>query len=273
MRIEGCDASFNSGWGIALWRSSGNLVQGNRFDWCVRGYSHGIYDRGQDSAGILVFEQSSGNRFLWNSATHGGDGFFLYAGHETTHAREGAAATATSSPTTTSATPSPTPSRRPSPPATASMRTAATTPTTASGRATATAATSATTSAAATPSPASPSSTARGIRSTATRSKGARAVSISGGTTTRICSPPPSARRTPARRRGTRSSGTPSASAGRRSFCAVRRRSVSPVRREAGWMRMRRPSGPAPISRRSRRRTTARVNSPRPRRGAGASSS
>ncbi len=83
-RIEGNDASFNSGWGLALWRSDRNRVDANRFDFCVRGYSHGVYDRGQDSAGILVFEQSSGNGFFGNSATHGGDGFFLYAGHETT---------------------------------------------------------------------------------------------------------------------------------------------------------------------------------------------
>ena len=75
--------SFNSGWGLAMWRSSDNVVSRNSFDWCVRGYSHGIYDRGQDSAGILVFEQCHRNLFAYNSATHGGDGFFLYAGHET----------------------------------------------------------------------------------------------------------------------------------------------------------------------------------------------
>ena len=39
------DFSFNSGWGIALWRSSRNIVARNRCDWCVRGYSHGVYDR------------------------------------------------------------------------------------------------------------------------------------------------------------------------------------------------------------------------------------
>lgn len=77
------DCSFLSGWGLALWRSSGNRVAHNRFDWCVRGYSHGVYDRGQDSAGILVFEQCNDNVFAYNSATHGGDGFFLYAGNET----------------------------------------------------------------------------------------------------------------------------------------------------------------------------------------------
>ena len=83
-RVEANDFSWNSGWGIALWRTSGAVVEENRCDWCVRGYSHGVYARGQDSAGILVFEQCSDNRFARNSATHSGDGFFLYAGHETT---------------------------------------------------------------------------------------------------------------------------------------------------------------------------------------------
>ncbi|MHC4861644.1 MAG: right-handed parallel beta-helix repeat-containing protein, partial [Planctomycetota bacterium] len=83
-KVRDCDFSYNSGWGIALWRSSDNEVAKNKFDWCVRGYSHGVYDRGQDSAGILVFEQCHRNVFRNNSATHSGDGFFLYAGHETT---------------------------------------------------------------------------------------------------------------------------------------------------------------------------------------------
>jgi nitrous oxidase accessory protein NosD len=77
------DFSFNSGWGVAMWRTSDAYVECVRCDWCVRGYSDGIYARGQDSAGFLVFEQCSNNRFLFNSATHSGDGFFLYAGNET----------------------------------------------------------------------------------------------------------------------------------------------------------------------------------------------
>jgi nitrous oxidase accessory protein NosD len=81
--VRHCDLSFNSGWGIALWRTSNAWIAQNHADWCVRGYSHGRYARGQDSAGILVFEQCSHNRFTDNSATHGGDGFFLYAGNET----------------------------------------------------------------------------------------------------------------------------------------------------------------------------------------------
>lgn len=88
-KCEGCqvynnDFSYCSGWGCALWRSNKNTVAQNRFDYCVRGYSQGVYARGQDSAGILVFEQCCDNVFAYNSATHGGDGFFLYAGHETT---------------------------------------------------------------------------------------------------------------------------------------------------------------------------------------------
>ncbi len=77
------DMSFLSGWGIALWRTSRCDVSHNKTDWCMRGYSHGVYSRGQDSAGILVYEQCSDNVFAYNSATHSGDGFFLYAGNET----------------------------------------------------------------------------------------------------------------------------------------------------------------------------------------------
>ena len=82
-KVKDNDFSFNSGWGIALWRSSRNEIVQNRCDWCVRGYSHGVYARGQDSAGFLVFEQCHENLFGKNSATHSGDGFFLYAGNET----------------------------------------------------------------------------------------------------------------------------------------------------------------------------------------------
>ena len=76
------DFSFLSGWGIALWRSSHNVISRNAVDFCVRGYSYGVYNRGQDSAGFLVFEQCNDNIFAENSATHGGDGFFGFAGRE-----------------------------------------------------------------------------------------------------------------------------------------------------------------------------------------------
>ncbi|HWB11521.1 MAG TPA: right-handed parallel beta-helix repeat-containing protein [Pirellulales bacterium] len=77
------DCSFNSGWGLALYRADRNRISHNKLDWCIRGYSHGVYNRGQDSAGILIFEQCSDNIFAFNSATHGGDGFFLFAGLDT----------------------------------------------------------------------------------------------------------------------------------------------------------------------------------------------
>ena len=82
-RIHANDFSFNSGLGLGLYRSSFNKVLNNKLDWCVRGFSYGVYNRGQDSAGILIFEQSSGNLFAFNSVTHGGDGFFLWAGQQT----------------------------------------------------------------------------------------------------------------------------------------------------------------------------------------------
>jgi hypothetical protein len=81
-RIYDNDCSFLSGWGLAMWRSSHNLISRNALDFCIRGYSHGVYNRGQDSAGILCFEQCSNNAFIENSATHGGDGFFGFLGRE-----------------------------------------------------------------------------------------------------------------------------------------------------------------------------------------------
>lgn len=80
---------FNSGLGIGLYRSSGNRIMHNRLDWNVRGYSYGFYSRGQDSAGILCYEQSQRNIIAHNSATHSGDGFFLWAGRQTIDSGEG----------------------------------------------------------------------------------------------------------------------------------------------------------------------------------------
>ncbi|UCG17576.1 MAG: right-handed parallel beta-helix repeat-containing protein [Phycisphaerales bacterium] len=81
-RVYDNDCSFLSGWGLAMWRSSRNVITRNAFDFCVRGYSHGVYNRGQDSAGILFFEQCTENVIAENSATHGGDGIFGFAGRE-----------------------------------------------------------------------------------------------------------------------------------------------------------------------------------------------
>ena len=83
------DFSFNSGLGIGMYKSSFNQVYHNKLDYNVRGSSFGFYRRDQDSAGILVFEQSSENVFAYNSVTHGGDGFFLWAGQTTMDSAKG----------------------------------------------------------------------------------------------------------------------------------------------------------------------------------------
>ncbi|HEX6913734.1 MAG TPA: right-handed parallel beta-helix repeat-containing protein, partial [Chitinophagaceae bacterium] len=97
LMMTGCDYgmitdnnfSFNSAIGIGMYRCNNNQVYRNNLDFNVRGFSFGKYYRGQDSAGILVFEQSSNNVFGWNSATHSGDGFFLWAGQTTMDSGEG----------------------------------------------------------------------------------------------------------------------------------------------------------------------------------------
>ena len=83
--------SYNSGLGIGLYRSSDNLIVRNSVDFNIRGYSHGFYRRGQDSAGILLYEQSNNNVVALNSATHGGDGLFLWAGNYTMNTGQGGA--------------------------------------------------------------------------------------------------------------------------------------------------------------------------------------
>ncbi len=89
LTIRDNDFSFNSGLGIGMYRSDDNLIVRNRIDFNVRGYSHGFYHRGQDSAGILMYEQCTGNVVAYNSATHGGDGLFIWAGRSTLETGEG----------------------------------------------------------------------------------------------------------------------------------------------------------------------------------------
>ena len=74
---------FLSAIGVGLYRVTDSTIMHNRIDWCVRGYSHGFYNRGQDSAGLLMYEQCSNNVVAYNSITHGGDGLFLWAGQST----------------------------------------------------------------------------------------------------------------------------------------------------------------------------------------------
>lgn len=83
------DFSFNSGIGLGMYRCERNRVLYNKINFNVRGYSDGVYNRGQDSAGILVYEQSNENLFYKNSVTHGGDGFFLWAGQTTMDSGKG----------------------------------------------------------------------------------------------------------------------------------------------------------------------------------------
>lgn len=78
------DFSFLSGWGLAMWRTTGSTVSRNAFDFCIRGYNEGVYLDGQGSAGILMFEQCSENLIAQNSATHGGRGLWIFAGSEAT---------------------------------------------------------------------------------------------------------------------------------------------------------------------------------------------
>jgi len=58
LSIRGNNFSFNSGVGVGLYRSSYDTILHNWIDYNVRGYSHGFYSRGQDSADLLIYEQS-----------------------------------------------------------------------------------------------------------------------------------------------------------------------------------------------------------------------
>jgi nitrous oxidase accessory protein NosD len=83
--------SWLSGVGIGFYRTTDSRILHNRIDWCVRGFSNGFYSRGQDSAGLLMYEQSTRNVVAYNSITHGGDGVFLWAGQSTMDTGQGGA--------------------------------------------------------------------------------------------------------------------------------------------------------------------------------------
>jgi hypothetical protein len=89
LRVWNSDFSYNSGLGIGMYRSSRNTIMHNRIDYNVRGYSHGFYNRGQDSAGLLMYEQCMDNVVAFNSVTHSGDGLFIWAGQSTMDTGEG----------------------------------------------------------------------------------------------------------------------------------------------------------------------------------------
>ncbi|MCS6991878.1 MAG: right-handed parallel beta-helix repeat-containing protein [Chitinophagales bacterium] len=88
-RVYGNEFTFNSALGIGLYRSSRNLIYENKLSFNIRGYSHLRYNRGQDSAGILMYEQSNENVIAGNQATHCGDGLFLWAGQYTMDTGQG----------------------------------------------------------------------------------------------------------------------------------------------------------------------------------------
>jgi parallel beta-helix repeat protein len=84
LTVEQNNASFNSGWGVYLSRSSDNLIQDNRLDFCNRIYRRpedGSIRVEADSAGIVLVYHSSRNQFLRNSCLCGGDGIFI-AGYD-----------------------------------------------------------------------------------------------------------------------------------------------------------------------------------------------
>ncbi len=91
LSIRDNDFSFNSGLGIGMYRSSWHQIVHNRADYSVRGSSTGFYQRGQDSAALLMFEQCSHNVVAYNSMTHSGDGLFLWAGQHTMDTGQGGA--------------------------------------------------------------------------------------------------------------------------------------------------------------------------------------
>ncbi len=84
LTVEQNNASFNSGWGVYLSRTSDSLIQSNQLDFCNRLYRRpedGSIRVEADAAGIVLVKASSRNRFLRNSCLCGGDGIFI-AGYE-----------------------------------------------------------------------------------------------------------------------------------------------------------------------------------------------
>lgn len=74
------NCSLNSNWGLHLLSTRHCLIVSNRMDHCIRYLNNGHDQNGGcDSAGILLEERSSYNRFIKNSFIHGGDGLFLRA--------------------------------------------------------------------------------------------------------------------------------------------------------------------------------------------------
>jgi parallel beta-helix repeat protein len=78
-QVSDNDVSRNSGWGIALWRSSHNVLVRNKAGFNVRCVGR-TYRRGCDSAALLLRHGSDSNVVVANDLRYSGDGFFL-SGH------------------------------------------------------------------------------------------------------------------------------------------------------------------------------------------------
>jgi parallel beta-helix repeat protein len=78
-QVSDNDVSRNSGWGIALWRSSHNVIVRNKAGYNVRCVGR-TYRRGCDSAALLLRHGSDSNVVVANDLRYSGDGFFL-SGH------------------------------------------------------------------------------------------------------------------------------------------------------------------------------------------------
>jgi parallel beta-helix repeat protein len=78
--IENNNASFNSGWGVYMSASNGNIIQDNRLDFCnrvFRGPGNDSVRVEADAAGIVMVISSCRNKILRNSCLCGGDGIFV----------------------------------------------------------------------------------------------------------------------------------------------------------------------------------------------------
>lgn len=72
--IKSCDFSYNSGFGVALWKSCRNIIAWNMIDFVNRPWGGGW---GGDSAALVTVNECHDNYLVGNSLTHSGDGLFL----------------------------------------------------------------------------------------------------------------------------------------------------------------------------------------------------
>ena len=76
--VVGNDFSFLSAFGVVVAGGRDHTIAHNSLEYNVRGYSHGSYASGQESAGLLVVGNSQNNRLAFNRLTHCGSGISLF---------------------------------------------------------------------------------------------------------------------------------------------------------------------------------------------------